>query len=44
MNKRLLTLLFSAFCLSVCAEVNYQVIPLPQQIILDKSGQFFSVH
>ena len=43
MNKRLLTLLFSAFCLSVCAEVNYQVIPLPQQITFDKSGQFFTL-
>ncbi len=39
MNKRFLTLLFAAFSLSVFAEVNYQVIPLPQQIVFDKSGQ-----
>ena len=39
MNKHLLSLLFAAFCLSAAAEVNYQVIPLPQQIVFDKSGQ-----
>ena len=39
MNKRFLTLLLSAFCLIACAEVNYQVIPMPQQISIDKSGQ-----
>ena len=39
MNKRIISLFFSAFCLYACAEVNYQVIPLPQQIDIDKSGQ-----
>ncbi len=39
MNKRIISLFFSAFCLYACAEVNYQVIPLPQQIVIDKSGQ-----
>ena len=39
MNKRLLSLLLAAFSLSVFAEVNYQVIPLPQQIVFDKSGR-----
>ena len=39
MNKHLLSLLFAAFCLSAAAEVNYQVIPLPQQIVFDKNGQ-----
>ena len=40
MNKRLLSILFAAFCLSAAAEVNYQVIPLPQQISIDKSGKY----
>ena len=43
MKKRYFLLLCAAFCLSVAAEVNYQVIPLPQQISLDKSGQFFTL-
>ena len=40
MKKRFSLLLCAAFCLSVCAEVNYQVIPLPQQISLDNSGKY----
>ncbi|MBR4131210.1 MAG: beta-N-acetylhexosaminidase [Bacteroidaceae bacterium] len=43
MKKCLSLLLCAAFCLSAAAEVNYQVIPLPQQISLDKSGQFFTL-
>ena len=39
MNKRLLFLVFAALSLNTAAEVNYQVIPLPQQISIDKSGQ-----
>lgn len=33
----------SAFSMSVAAEVNYQVIPLPQQISIDKSGQYMTL-
>ncbi len=40
--KHLSTLLLvAAFSLSVAAEVNYQVIPLPQQINIDGSGKYF---
>ncbi len=40
-NKSLLLFLFSAaICLCACAEVNYQVVPLPQQISIDKSGKY----
>ena len=39
MNKRLLFLVIAALSLNTAAEVNYQVIPLPQQISIDKSGQ-----
>ena len=39
--KKLLSFLFAAFCLNAVAEVNYQVIPLPQQIVLDKKGGNF---
>ena len=38
MNKLFSLLLCAAFNLSASAEVNYQVIPLPQQISIDKSG------
>ena len=43
MNKLFSFLLCAAFCLSVCAEVNYQVIPLPQQISIDPSGQYVTL-
>ncbi len=40
-NKSFLLFLFSAaICLCACAEVNYQVVPLPQQISIDKSGKY----
>ena len=40
-NKSFLLFLFSAaFYLCACAEVNYQVVPLPQQISIDKSGKY----
>ncbi|MCR5850309.1 MAG: beta-N-acetylhexosaminidase [Bacteroidaceae bacterium] len=39
MNKLFSFLFCAAFCLSAAAEVNYQVIPLPQQIVFDRSGQ-----
>ena len=39
--KKLLSILFcSALCLSAAAEVNYRVIPLPQQIDIDASGNY----
>ena len=40
MNKRFIFLLLAVVCLSATAEVNYQVIPLPQQISIDKSGKY----
>ena len=40
MNKLFSLLLCAAFSMSACAEVNYQVIPLPQQISIDKSGGY----
>ena len=43
MKKQIISLLFSAFSLIVCAEVNYQVVPLPQQISIDKSGQYMTL-
>lgn len=39
--KKLLSLLLTAFCLNAVAEVNYQVVPLPQQIVFDKKGGHF---
>ena len=40
-SKSFLLFLFSAaICLCACAEVNYQVVPLPQQISIDKSGKY----
>lgn len=43
MKKQIISLLFSAFSLIACAEVNYQVVPLPQQISIDKSGQYMTL-
>ena len=40
MNKRFIFLLLAVVCLSATAEVNYQVIPLPQQISIDPNGQY----
>ena len=40
MNKRFFTIILATFCLCAAAEVNYQVIPLPQQISIDESGKY----
>ena len=41
MKKTLSIVLCAAFSLSIAAEVNYQVVPLPQQIDIDASGNYF---
>lgn len=43
MNKLFSFLLSATFCLSAAAEVNYQVVPLPQQIKIDESGKFLTL-
>ena len=43
--KHLLTFLFGiAMCLSTVAEVNYQVVPLPQQINIEAGGKFLTLY
>ena len=41
MKKTLSIVLCAAFSLSIAAEVNYQVVALPQQIDIDASGNNF---
>ena len=40
MKKLLLSVLYVTFCLSAVAEVDYQVVPVPQQINIDASGKY----
>ncbi len=40
MIKQILILSLAAFCLNTAAEINYQVIPMPQQIDINKDGKY----
>ena len=45
MMKHLFSFLLSAaFCLNAAAEIDYQVVPMPQQISIDKSGKYFTLN
>ncbi len=43
MKKQILSLLVAAMSMTAAAEVNYQVVPLPQKIEIEPGGKFFTL-
>ena len=43
MKKQILSILVAAMSMTAAAEVNYQVVPLPQKIEIEPGGKFFTL-